>query len=163
MQSVRIETVETFVVAMPLVAVFSSGGKSKNVTKGVVVKITASDGSYGISSVDPSTRAVFPDRAEDIAATVREKITPAVLGMSPTNINRLSDIMGSLQDIQIGARAAVEMAAIDLTCRRLGFRFVIFLVVLCQTMLPLMAGLGSCQPKTPRLMRRGGPRLDFNR
>ena len=44
MQPVRIETVETFVVAMPLVAVFSSGGKSKNVTKGVVVKITASDG-----------------------------------------------------------------------------------------------------------------------
>ena len=112
MQSLRIETVETFVVAMPLVAVFSSGGKSKNVTKGVVVKITASDGSYGISSVDPSTRAVFPDRAEDIAATVREKITPAVLGTSPTNINRLSDTMDSLQDIQIGARAAVEMAEI---------------------------------------------------
>ena len=163
MQSVRIETVETFVVAMPLVAVFSSGGKSKNVTKGVVVKITASDGSYGISSVDPSTRAVFPDRAEDIAATVREKITPAVLGMSPTNINRLSDIMGSLQDIQIGARAAVEMAAIELTAAGWGFRFVTFLVALCQTMLPLMAGLASCQPMRPRLMRRGGPRLDFNR
>ena len=127
MQSVRIETVETFVVAMPLVAVFSSGGKSKNVTKGVVVKITASDGSYGISSVDPSTRAVFPDRAEDIAATVREKITPAVLGMSPTNINRLSDIMGSLQEVQIGARAAVEMAAIELTCRRLGVSLCDFL------------------------------------
>jgi len=127
MQSVRIETVETFVVAMPLVAVFSSGGKSKNVTKGVVVKVTASDGSYGISSVDPSTRAVFPDRAEDIAATVREKITPAVLGTSPTNINRLSDIMGSLQDIQIGARAAVEMAVIELTCRRLGISLCDFL------------------------------------
>ena len=127
MQSVRIETVETFVVAMPLVAVFSSGGKSKNVTKGVVVKIAASDGSYGISSVDPSTRAVFPDRAEDIAATVREKITPAVLGTSPTNINRLSDIMGSLQDIQIGARAAVEMAVIELTCRRLGISLCDFL------------------------------------
>ena len=112
MQSVRIETVETFIVAMPLIAVFYSGGISKNVTKGVVIKITASDGSYGISSVDPSTRAVFPDRAEDIAATVREKITPAVLGTSPTNINRLSDTMDSLQGIQIGARAAVEMAAI---------------------------------------------------
>jgi L-alanine-DL-glutamate epimerase-like enolase superfamily enzyme len=68
-----------------------------------------------------------PDRAEDIAATVREKITPAVLGMSPTNINRLSDIMGSLQDIQIGARAAVEMAAIELTCRRLGISLCDFL------------------------------------
>ena len=122
MQSVRIETVETFVVAMPLVAVFSSGGKSKNVTKGVVVKITASDGSFGISSVDPSTRAVFPYRAEDIAATVRKKIIPAVLGMSPTNINRLLDIMGSLQDIQIGARAAIE-----LTCRRLGISLCDFL------------------------------------
>ena len=106
MQSVSIETVETFVVAMPLVAVFSSGGKSKNVTKGVVVKITASDGSYGISSVDPSTRAVFPDRAEDIAATVREKITPAVLGTSPTNINRTSRTLSARARLHAAAVAA---------------------------------------------------------
>jgi len=120
MKPVSIQALEVFVVAMPLVGVFSSGGKSKNVTKGVVVRMTASDGSYGISSVDPSTRAVFPDRAEDIAATITQKIKPLVLGQSATNINRLSDMIGAVADVQIGARAAVEMAAIELACRRLG-------------------------------------------
>ncbi|MEK9745724.1 MAG: hypothetical protein VW499_06670, partial [Candidatus Puniceispirillum sp.] len=64
--AVKITNLEAFVVAMPLIGVFTSGGKSKNVTKGVVVRLTAADGSVGISSVDPSTRAVFPDRAEDL-------------------------------------------------------------------------------------------------
>lgn len=127
MKSVSIQKLEVFVIAMPLIGVFSSGGKSKDVTKGAVVRITASDGAYGISSVDPSTRAVFPDRAEDIASMIIEKIKPLVVGMSPTNINRLSDVMASLAGVQIGAKAAVEMAAIDLTCRRLGVSLVEFL------------------------------------
>ena len=43
--AVKITNLEAFVVAMPLIGVFTSGGKSKNVTKGVVVRLTAAAGS----------------------------------------------------------------------------------------------------------------------
>jgi len=116
----KITSVEAFVVAMPLVTVFTSGGKSKNVTKGVVVRVTASDGSIGISSVDPSTRAVFPDRAEDLLTTINDDVRPLVIGQSPTNINALAGRIADATNQQLGARAAIEGACVDLTCRRLG-------------------------------------------
>ena len=118
--AVKITNLEAFVVAMPLIGVFTSGGKSKNVTKGVVVRLTAADGSVGISSVDPSTRAVFPDRAEDLLATMTDRLKPVLIGMPASQINAISGLMGQVPDSQLGARAAVEIAAIDLTCRHLG-------------------------------------------
>jgi len=55
-----ISQVEVFYIGMPLVGTFTSGGMSKSVTKCVVLRITASDGAVGISSIDPSTRALPP-------------------------------------------------------------------------------------------------------
>lgn len=118
--AIKITNLEAFVVAMPLVGVFTSGGKSKNVAKGVVVRLTAADGSVGISSVDPSSRAVFPDRAEDLLITINNRLKPLVIGMSAAQVNAISQIMGQVSDSQQGARAAVEIACIDLTCRYLG-------------------------------------------
>lgn len=118
--TIKITNLEAFVVAMPLVGVFTSGGKSKNVAKGVVVRLTAADGSVGISSVDPSSRAVFPDRAEDLLITINDRLKPLVIGMSAAQVNAISQIMGQVSDSQQGARAAVEIACIDLTCRHLG-------------------------------------------
>ena len=118
--AIKITNLEAFVVAMPLVGVFTSGGKSKNVAKGVVVRLTAADGSVGISSVDPSSRAVFPDRAEDLLITINDRLKPLVIGMSAAQVNAISQIMGQVSDSQQGARAAVEIACIDLTCRHLG-------------------------------------------
>ena len=118
--AIKITKLEAFVVAMPLVGVFTSGGKSKNVAKGVVVRLTAADGSVGISSVDPSSRAVFPDRAEDLLITINNRLKPLVIGMSAAQVNAISQIMGQVSDSQQGARAAVEIACIDLTCRYLG-------------------------------------------
>ena len=57
---VKICNIETFQVGMPLTKTFTSGNKSKNTTRCLVVRVTADDGTVGISSVDPSTRAVFP-------------------------------------------------------------------------------------------------------
>ena len=88
----NVSSLEAFAVAMPLVDVFTSGGKSKNVAKSVVVRITASDGSVGISSADPSSRAVFPERAEDLSHTINKKLKPMLIGQSLFNINRISKI-----------------------------------------------------------------------
>ena len=116
--SIRIDKVEVFGVQMPLNGTFTSGGVSKNVTKCVVVRLTASDGTIGITSIDPSTTAKSPNTGPELAAAIREKLTPAILGQDPTNVNRIVEICDKLTPTQPGAGCAIEMACIELTCRR---------------------------------------------
>ena len=61
--TLKIDRVEVFGVAMPLTHTFTSGGVSKSATKCVAVRLTAADGTVGISSIDPSTAASSPQGA----------------------------------------------------------------------------------------------------
>ena len=116
----KIDRVEVFGVAMPLVDAFTSGGVTKSTTNGVVVRVHASDGAIGISSIDPATTASSPHTAPELAVAVRERIAPALLGEDPTNVHRILELAQALTPLQPGAGAAVEQACIELTCRRLG-------------------------------------------
>jgi muconate cycloisomerase len=116
----KIERVEVFGVAMPLSGTFTSGGISKDVTKCVVVRLTASDGTVGISSAEPSASAKSPGTAVEILATLRERIAPALIGLDATNIHRLIELLDKLAPTQPGAGAAVEMACVDLASRAMG-------------------------------------------
>ena len=116
----QIERVEVFGVAMPLIGTFTSAGISKQATKCVVVRLTASDGAVGISSIEPSAAAKSPGTAAELAVAIRERIAPAVIGQDPTNINRLIELLDGLTPTQPGAGAAVEMACVELASRRLG-------------------------------------------
>ena len=118
--TLKIDRVEVFGVAMPLARTFTSGGGSKSATKCVVVRLTASDGAIGISSIDPSTMAKSPNTGPELAVAIRERIAPAILGEDPTNISRLVERMNKLTPDQSGAVAGVEMACIELTSRRMG-------------------------------------------
>ena len=80
---------------------FTSGNKSKNVTRCLVVRILADDGSVGVSSVDPSSRAVFPDNVEALDDTVQNHLTPVLLGEDPTKINRILDLIEAKQKINL--------------------------------------------------------------
>ncbi|MPY73975.1 MAG: hypothetical protein GEU87_06920 [Alphaproteobacteria bacterium] len=112
--------VEVFNVGMPLVGTFTSGGVSKNVTKCVVVRVTATDGAVGISSNDPSSRAKSPNTAPELAAAIRDRVGPALIGEDPVNINRIFECASKLTPGQPGAAAGVELACIELICRRQG-------------------------------------------
>jgi L-alanine-DL-glutamate epimerase-like enolase superfamily enzyme len=118
--ALRIDRVEVFGVAMPLLDTFTSGGGAKSTTKGVVVRVHASDSATGISSIDPSTMARPPNTAPDLAAAIRERLAPALTGEDPTNVRRILELSRRLAPAQPEAVAAVEQACIDLTCRRLG-------------------------------------------
>jgi muconate cycloisomerase len=113
----QIERVEVFGVAMPLIGTFTSGGISKAVTKCVVVRLTASDGTVGISSAEPSASAKSPGTAAELIVTLRERVSRALVGKDPTNIHRLIELMDELTPTQPGAGAAVEMACVDLASR----------------------------------------------
>jgi len=118
--NLKIDRVEVFGVEMPLLGTFTSGGVSKSITKCVVVRLTASDGTIGISSIDPSTTAKSPNTGPELAAAIRDKIAPQIVGLDPTNVNRMVELLDRLTPTQPGAGAAIEMACIELTCRRLG-------------------------------------------
>jgi len=118
--TVTIRQVDVFPISMPLVGTFTSGGVSKDATKCVVVRVTDSDGVIGVSSIDPSARAVSPNTAPDLALAIRDKVGPALIGEDPGNVNRIVEISDKLAPTQPGATAGVELACIELVCRRQG-------------------------------------------
>jgi len=116
----KIERVEVFGVNMPLSGTFTSGGISKAAVKCIVVRLTASDGSVGISSAEPSASAKPPATAADLIVTLRERVAPAFVGQDPSNVNRLIEMLDKLAPTQPGVGAAVEMACVDLVSRMQG-------------------------------------------
>ncbi len=116
----KIERVEVFGVAMPLTAIFTSAGIAKQATQCCVIRLTASDGSVGISSIEPSAAAKSPGTAAELLVTLRERIAPAVLGQDPANINTLIALLDTLAPTQPGAGAGIEMACVELMSRRQG-------------------------------------------
>ena len=144
--TLKIDRVEVFAVAMPLTGTFTSGGISKTATKCVVVRLTASDGSIGISSIDPSTRATSPNTGPELAVAMRDRIGPAIIGEDPTNINRMVELMGKLTPTQPGAGAGVEMACIELTCQRMGVPLYTYLGGAVQDRLLFNGWIGELAP-----------------
>ena len=143
----QIERVEAFDVAMPLVGTFTSAGVSKNATKCVVVRLTASDGTVGISSIDPSSVAKSPNTGPELAAAIRSRIAPAIVGQDPTNLNRLVGLLDTLTPTQPGAGAAVELACVELTCRKLRVPIYTYLGGAVETSVLFNGWIGELPPE----------------
>ena len=109
-----IQRMELFSIDMPLAGNFTSAGITKNVTKCVVIRLTASSGAIGISSIEPSAAAKSPGTAVELAATLRDKIAPAIIGQDALNLHKLIELFDKLTPAQPGAAAGAEMACIDL-------------------------------------------------
>ena len=142
----KIERVEVFGVAMPLIGTFKSAGIAKQATKCVVVRLTASDGTTGISSAEPSAAAKSPGTAAELAVAIRERIAPAIIGQDPTNINRLIEMMDKLTPTQPGAGAAVEMACVELASRIQGVPLYTYLGGAVETDVQFNGWIGELPP-----------------
>ena len=143
----RIERVEVFGVAMPLNGTFTSGGISKDATKCVVVRLTASDGTVGISSIEPSAGTKSPGTAAELAVAIRERVAPAIVGHDPTNINRLIEVLDKVTPTQPGAGAAVEMACVELTSRIQGVPLYTYLGGAAETSVQFNGWIGMLPPE----------------
>jgi L-alanine-DL-glutamate epimerase-like enolase superfamily enzyme len=154
----KIERVEIFGVAMPLAGTFTSAGVSKQATKAVVIRLTASDGTLGISSAEQSSVAKPPHTAADLAVAIRERIAPALIGQDPTNINRLAELFDRLTPTQPGAGAAVEMACVELASRAMGVPLHTYLGGAARSASNSTAGSGSFLPRRRPRKRSGGSR-----
>ena len=114
-----IERVEVHGVAVPLVQGFRNAYTVKSVQKSVVVRLTARGGAIGLGNVDPSP-GYSTESVEDHLHVLRATLAPRVLGMDAANPHRVLAALHAATPGFLDAKAALEMACVDLTARACG-------------------------------------------
>lgn len=107
-------------VAVPLVgAGFRNAYITKTVQKSVIVCVRDRDGVVGLGNIDPSP-GYSVESVEDSLGALRNRLAPLLVGREAANIHGLMAAMDAAVPGFLDAKAALEMACVDLTCRRLG-------------------------------------------
>ena len=115
-----ITKVEVFGVGVPLVGGgFKNAYVTKTIQKSAVIRITDDDGCQGLGNIDPSP-GYSAETIEDSLKALKEVLAPSVIGLDASNIHKLLALMNGRLDDFYDAKAAIEMACTDLTCRKLG-------------------------------------------
>src|SRR3989449_10614576 len=115
-----IERVEVFGVAVPLAGGgFKNAYVTKTVQKSAVVRVTAAGGAVGLGNIDPSP-GYSTEAIEESLAALRGKLAPSVIGADAANIHALTARLDAATPGFLDAKAAIEMACVDLTARALG-------------------------------------------
>ena len=115
----KIERVEVFGVAVPLIGEYKNAYLSKTVQKSAVVRITASGGVTGLGNIDPGP-GYSKEPISDHLEVLKEKLAPLVIGMDATNVHAvLAKIEPAVKGF-LDSKAAIEMACVDLAARIAG-------------------------------------------
>lgn len=115
----KIERVEVFGVAVPLIGEYKNAYRSKSIQKSAIVRITATDGTVGLGNIDPSP-GYSKETIEDNLRVLESRLAPAVIGMDPTNVHRVLEKIEPAVAGFLDAKAAIEMACVDLAARVAG-------------------------------------------
>src|SRR5690349_9998550 len=112
----KIEKVEVFGVAVPLIGEYKNAYLSKSVQKSAVVRITASGGATGLGNIDPGP-GYSKESIADHLEVLEKKLAPLVIGMDATNVHAvLAKIEPAVKGF-LDSKAAIEMACVDLAAR----------------------------------------------
>ncbi|MDB5839505.1 MAG: hypothetical protein JWQ23_1457 [Herminiimonas sp.] len=115
-----IRRIEVFCVAVPLVGTgFRNAYTTKTIQKSALVRLTADDGSIGLGNIDPSPGYSAETIGQSLAA-IRERLAPLIQGQDAGNPHRIMQAMDDDLPNYLDAKAAIEMACVDLLARRLG-------------------------------------------
>jgi len=117
--NLSIERVEVFGVAVPLIGEYKNAYKSKSVQRSAVVRVTATGGAVGLGNIDPSP-GYSMETIEQSLWALQQTLAPAVIGMDPANVHRLLEKIEPLIEGFHDAKAAIEMACVDLSARAAG-------------------------------------------
>lgn len=114
----KIERVEVFGVAVPLIGEYKNAYLSKTVQKSAVVRITAG-GIAGLGNIDP-TPGYSKEQTPEHLEVMRGKLAPLLVGMDATNVHAvLAKIEPAVKGF-LDSKAAIEMACVDLAARIAG-------------------------------------------
>jgi muconate cycloisomerase len=114
----RVTEVDPIVVAVPLKVPVRGVHGTVTTQRSVLVRVATEDGVEGWGNVDP-VDGYSTVSADDVAATIR-RLTPALLGADALNAQRALVAMDAVVDGKLEAKAAVEMALLDLAGHALG-------------------------------------------
>ena len=142
----KIERVEVFGVAVPLVGEFKNAYLSKSVVKSAVVRITASGGAVGLGNIDP-TPGYSKENTEDHLRVLRDKLAPLLVGMDPTNVHRVLEKIEPAVPGFLDSKAAIEMACVDLSARAAGMPVYTYLGGAVKDRLLFNAWIGILPPE----------------
>jgi len=141
-----IERVEVFGVAVPLAGGgFKNAYVTKTVQKSAVVRVTAGGGAVGLGNIDPSP-GYSTETIEDSLAALRGKLAPGVIGADAANIHVLNARLDAVAHGFLDAKAAIEMACVDLTARVLGVPVYTYLGGAVRERLSFNAWIGILPP-----------------
>jgi len=124
----KIDRIEVLPVRLPLKAVATlSRGVSRTIEEGkqlVLVRMTADDGTVGWGEAGPSRRW-SAETVHSCATSIEHVLAPALIGRDPFDIAGLHAAMNGelapgLDPGQPIAKAALDLAAHDLICKKLG-------------------------------------------
>ena len=143
--TLKIERVEVFGVAMPLVGEYKNAYLSKSVVKSAVVRITASGGAVGYGNIDP-TPGYSKESIDDSLRMLETRLAGLVMGMDPTNVHMVLAKMEPAVDGYLDAKAAIEMACVDLSARVAGMPVYTYLGGAVKDRLQFNAWIGILPP-----------------
>ena len=141
-----IERVEVHGVAVPLVGGgFKNAYVTKTVQKSAIVRVFAVDGAVGLGNIDPSP-GYSTETIDESLGALRTKLAPAAVGLDASNIHVLTARLDAVMPGFFDAKAAIEMACVDLTARRLGVAVYTYLGGAAKTRLTFNAWIGILSP-----------------
>src|SRR3989475_3474239 len=141
-----VERVEVFGVAVPLVGGgFKNAYVTKTVQKSAIVRVTAASGAVGLGNIDPSP-GYSTETIEESLAALRGKLAPGAIGVDAANIHVLNARLDKATPGFLDAKAAIEMACVDLTARALGVPVYTYLGGAVKERLSFNAWIGILPP-----------------
>ena len=117
--NMKIERVEVFGVAVPLIGEYKNAYSSKSTVKSAVVRITATGGAVGLGNIDP-TPGYSKENPEAHLEVLHKKLAPMLIGMDPTNVHSVLAKLESAVKGFLDSKAAIDMACVDLSARVAG-------------------------------------------
>lgn len=143
----RIERVEICGVAVPLAGPgFRNAYLTKKVQKSVVVRLTAEDGSVGLGNI-VRIRATRTETVEQSLAALEGTLAAAVRHLDAANPGRVLRAMDAALPGFLDAKAAIEMACVDLVSRHLGIAVHAYLGGALAERLRFNAWIGVLRPE----------------
>jgi muconate cycloisomerase len=115
----KIERVEVFGVAVPLIGEYKNAYLTKSVQKSAIVRITATGGATGLGNIDP-TPGYSKEQTVDHLRVLETVLAPRLIGMDPLNVHAVLAAIEPAVKGYLDSKAAIEMACVDLAARVAG-------------------------------------------
>ncbi len=142
----KIERVEVFGVAVPLVGEFKNAYLSKSVVKSAIVRITGAGGAVGYGNIDPTPGYSKEDTPAHLDV-LRNRLAPLLVGMDPTNVHGILAKIEPAVEGFLDSKAAIEMACVDLSARAAGMPVHTYLGGAVKDRLQFNAWIGILPPE----------------